>query len=102
MKLFTVPLAAAAIALTVAPALAQYPRTHYHPYGHSYPYYPGWQGGGWINRPVGGWVGPGAVGGWGAINRPFSDPSNVSPGYLRERALGRCVEDLGYGRYEYC
>ena len=33
---------------------------------------------------------------------PFSDPSNQSPNYRRDKALGRCVEDLGYGRYEYC
>lgn len=93
MKLFIVPLAAA-VALAAAPALAQSPYPHYHPYGHAYPYYPGWQGGGWVSRPVGGY--------WGPINRPFSDPSNVSPGYLRAKALGRCVEDLGYGRYKYC
>jgi hypothetical protein len=31
-----------------------------------------------------------------------SDPSYTSPGYNQARRLGRCVEDLGYGRYEYC
>jgi hypothetical protein len=32
-----------------------------------------------------------------------SDPSfNYSPGLDQARRLGRCVEDLGYGRYEYC
>ena len=97
MKLFIVPLAAAAIALTAVPASAQSkkPRTQHH-YGHAY--HPGWQGG-WVSRPVGAWVGP-PGGGW--VNRPFSDPSNVSAGYLRAKALGRCVQDLGYGRYEYC
>jgi hypothetical protein len=34
---------------------------------------------------------------------PVSDPS-FGPyyGYARARASGRCVVDLGYGRYEYC
>jgi len=97
MKLFLVPLAAA-IALTAAPALAQSPRTQYHPYGQGY--LPGSYGGGWVSRPAGGWIGPPVGAYWGS--RPYSDPSNVSPGYLREKALGRCVQDLGYGRYEYC
>ncbi|TMJ04735.1 MAG: hypothetical protein E6G97_04325 [Alphaproteobacteria bacterium] len=100
MQLFIVPLAAAAaLALAAAPALAQSkkPRTQYH-YGHAS--HPGWQSGGWDSRPVGAWTGPPLEGGW--VNRPFSDPSNVSAGYLRAKALGRCVQDLGYGRYEYC
>jgi len=96
MKLLIVPLAAAAIALTAAPALAKSKkhRTHHHPhYGQSYHpgahagYRGGWYGGGY---------GPGFVG------RNVSDPSFVSPGYVRNQAYGRCVEDLGYGRYEYC
>jgi hypothetical protein len=32
-----------------------------------------------------------------------SDPSfGYHPGLDRARQLGRCVEDLGYGRFEYC
>ena len=32
-----------------------------------------------------------------------SDPSfTYSPNYRLDQSLGRCVEDLGYGRYEYC
>lgn len=32
-----------------------------------------------------------------------SDPSfGYHPNMDRARALGRCVEDLGYGRFEYC
>jgi hypothetical protein len=97
MTLFIVPLAAA-IALSAAPALAQSPRPQSQPYG--YADHPGGYGSGWVSRPAGAWAGPPAFGDLG--NRPFSDPSNVSPGYLREKALGRCVQDLGYGRYEYC
>lgn len=38
-------------------------------------------------------------GGW----KPW-DPSFNQPHYglNQARRLGRCVEDLGYGRYEYC
>ena len=33
----------------------------------------------------------------------YSDPSfGYFPNLDRARALGRCVEDLGYGRFEYC
>jgi hypothetical protein len=32
-----------------------------------------------------------------------SDPSlGYFPSLNQARALGRCVEDLGYGRFEYC
>ena len=32
-----------------------------------------------------------------------SDPSfTYSPNFRLDQQLGRCVEDLGYGRYEYC
>ena len=32
-----------------------------------------------------------------------SDPSfGYHPNLDRARGLGRCVEDLGYGRFEYC
>lgn len=33
----------------------------------------------------------------------YSDPSfGYHPFQDQQRALGRCVEDLGYGRFEYC
>ena len=96
MKLLIVPLAAAAIALTAAPALAKSKkhRTYHHPH-YGQPYHPGAHAG-----YAGGWY-PGGYGP-GFVRRNVSDPSYVSPGYLRARALGRCVQDLGYGRYEYC
>jgi len=85
-KLALVPLAVAAIALTLSPAMAKSKqhRMHHH---YSQSYHDGWNGG----RQGGGWN-----------SRNVSDPSYVSPGYRRNQALGRCVEDLGYGRYEYC
>ena len=64
--------------VTATPALAQHavPNIHPHPYTE--------------NRPQGGWI-------------PW-DPSFNQPHYGLDQArrLGRCVEDLGYGRYEYC
>jgi hypothetical protein len=75
-----VPLVATAVALTMSPALA---KTVHQParqnYEEPYAYAPA----------------PSAQ--WG-----YSDPSYTSPGYDQARRLGRCVEDLGYGRYEYC
>ena len=60
------------------PALAQpaVPNIHPHPYTEY--------------EPKGGWI-------------PW-DPSFNEPHYGLDQArrLGRCVEDLGYGRYEYC
>jgi hypothetical protein len=104
MKLFIVPLAAAAIALTAAPALAKSKkhRTYHHQYSQSYQ--PGWHGGGYGPGYRGGWYGGGYGGGYGLgfVGRNVSDPSFVSPGYVRNQSYGRCVEDLGYGRYEYC
>jgi hypothetical protein len=75
-----VPLAAAAVVITMSPALAKtvhHPaRQNYHePYAYAPAPYPRWS---------------------------QSDPSYTSPGYNQARRLGRCVEDLGYGRYEYC
>jgi hypothetical protein len=77
-------IALAAIAITLAPANAKtkrYYRSHHisayaHPYGVYAPR-------GWATRVV-------------------SDPSYLSYNYRRAQHLGRCVEDLGYGRYEYC
>ena len=45
-------------------------------------------------------VGPDAL--WGQYRR-VSDPSlGHAPADVVSRHIGRCVEDLGYGRYEYC
>ena len=66
--------------MTATPALASgipaAPAIHPHPYTGS--------------TPQGGWI-------------PW-DPSFNQPHYGLDQArrLGRCVEDLGYGRYEYC
>jgi hypothetical protein len=77
-----VPLVAAAVALTLTPALAKtkaQPRaeqSYQQPYGYGPAPYQQWTG---------------------------SDPSRFyNPNFLRDQQLGRCVEDLGYGRYEYC
>jgi hypothetical protein len=75
-----VPLAATAVVLTMSPALA---KTTHHAAGQSYeePY-------DYAPAPSARWSN--------------SDPSYTSPTYNQARRLGRCVEDLGYGRYEYC
>ena len=75
-----VPLVATAVALTMSPALAKtaHPATR-----QSY------------QEPDA--YAPAPYARWG-----YSDPSYTSPGYNQARRLGRCVEDLGYGRYEYC
>lgn len=93
MRLLIVPLAAA-IALTAAPALAKSKkhRTHQHYYSQSYD---------------GGYRGPVYGGGWGGgygwNSRAASDPSLGHPSADEvSRWNGRCVEDLGYGRYEAC
>jgi hypothetical protein len=37
------------------------------------------------------------------ISRKVSDPSfGNRVGYNLAKSSGRCVEDLGYGRYKYC
>jgi hypothetical protein len=77
--------AAALVALSVAtPALAKSKKQHRHTgYEQSYrgdAQY-GWNGG-WHGRP---------------------DPSFGNRAAIRNaQRTGRCVEDLGYGRYEYC
>ena len=79
--------AAAAIALAATPALAKSKKHHhYHdgyyaqPYAWA-PYHPG--------APF--------------VSRNVSDPSfGNRAGINYARSTGRCVVDLGYGRYEYC
>ncbi|MEA2879217.1 MAG: hypothetical protein QOF14_4413 [Hyphomicrobiales bacterium] len=74
------PLVAAAAIFTMSPALAQ--TTHAR--GHQGQYQQSYRGEG-----PSGWTG--------------SDPSfGYHPNLNQARGLGRCVEDLGYGRFEYC
>lgn len=73
-----VPIVAAAAAFTMSPALAQTTHRHQGQYEQSY-----------RTEGPSGWTG--------------SDPSfGYHPNLDRARGLGRCVEDLGYGRFEYC
>jgi hypothetical protein len=92
MKRIILLAAAAAIAVTATPALAKSKkkyRSHQAYYGETYA--PG---------PLGYWGGYAApVGGWAR----GSDPSLGHPSAAAlSRASGRCVEDLGYGRFKYC
>ena len=75
--------AAATVALVATPALAKSKKHHRaHPGYYAQPYaalYPGW------------------------TSRNVSDPSfGNQAGLNYARSTGRCVADLGYGRYEYC
>ena len=93
MKLLAlITIAATATAVTLAPAAAKskkHHRTYHHQYSQTQS---GWNGGGY----GGGWQG-----GWNRRN--VSDPSLGHPSAPEvSRYTGRCVEDLGYGRYEYC
>jgi hypothetical protein len=73
--------AAAAVALTMTPAIAKSKKHRHHGYEQSYRYGPHY---GWNSRNV-------------------SDPSfGNRAGINRAYRTGRCVSDLGYGRYEYC
>ncbi len=79
--------AAAAIALTATPALAKSKKKHHRApqatYEEPYDYAPY----------------PGAP----FVDRNVSDPSfGNRTGINAARSYGRCVEDLGYGRWEYC
>jgi hypothetical protein len=84
IKFALIPLAAA-IAITAAPALAK-SKTHHR--SHRSP------------DAVRSVQAPDAS---VLISRKVSDPSfGNRVGYDRAKSSGRCVEDLGYGRYEYC
>ena len=78
--------AALAIAFAATPALAKSKKHHRvlrAPYAQPYAYGPY----------------PGAP----FVSRNVSDPSfGNQAGINYARSTGRCVEDLGYGRYEYC
>lgn len=79
-----VPAAIAAIAIVATPAAAKTKKHHRAPHGYyAQPYQPN----------------PGAP----LVSRNVSDPSfGYHPGLDYARQSGRCVEDLGYGRFEYC
>lgn len=89
-SLTIVSAALAVTAMTVAtPVHAKSKKQKYRHHGyeqsHQGPQY-GWQGRGWSSRSVSG-----------------NDPSFVNRGAInRAYSTGRCVEDLGYGRYDYC
>jgi hypothetical protein len=74
---------AATVALVATPALAKSKKHHRaHPDYYAQPY----------AAPYGGWT-----------SRNVSDPSfGHRAGLNYARGTGRCVVDLGYGRYEYC
>jgi hypothetical protein len=75
--------AAAAIALAATPALAKSKK--HHRYHHGY-----------YAQPYAGYPAP-------FVSRNVSDPSfGNRAGINYARSTGRCVVDLGYGRYEYC
>lgn len=82
MKFALIPAAVAVLALAVTPALAKQKKQQVRaaePNAYAQPYGPQWNG----------WSG--------------SDPSfGNRVGIDNERASGRCVVDLGYGRYESC
>jgi hypothetical protein len=86
-RLFAIaPIAAVAVAVSLAPAAAKSKKYQYRAYQDYYdePYQPQAWNGGWTRRNV-------------------SDPSFGNRiGINTARSYGRCVEDLGYGRFEYC
>ena len=92
MKAILALAAAAAVAVAATPALAKKhkkARAQQGFYAQSAAPYGYWAG---IPAPVAG-------GGWAR----GSDPSLGHPTAAGlSRATGRCVEDLGYGRFEYC
>ena len=95
MRLILALAAAAALAVTATPALAKKHKKVRAQQGYSaqsYPAYPAYGYWGGVSAPVAG-------GGWRRGNDPsFGHPTAAS----LSRATGRCVEDLGYGRFKYC
>jgi len=77
-------IAVVAVAVSLAPAVAKSKHHRAHHFAHYYqPYAYGPQ------RPF--------------VTRDVSDPSfGNRAGLNYARHTGRCVEDLGYGRFEYC
>jgi hypothetical protein len=95
MKAILALAAAAAVAVTATPALAKKHKKvraqqgyYAQSYAPSYAPYGYWGG---VAAPV--------AGGWAR----GSDPSIGHPTATAiSRATGKCVEDLGYGRFKYC
>jgi hypothetical protein len=86
LTLASAALAVVALSLTPATAKSKKKQYRHHSY-HSQPY---------AYQPY-------AYQGWGWNNRYVSDPSfGNRAGINNARRTGRCVVDLGYGRYEYC
>ncbi len=93
-RLLAITSIAAALAATALPAAAQ-------------TYYDGSYQQNWRHRQHSQWNNgwdDGWNNGWTSLNvRGGSDPSfGNRSGLNYARRSGRCVEDLGYGRYEYC
>jgi len=101
MKLITlIAIAATASAITLAPAVAK-SKKHHRAYHHHYSQVQPGYAGGYYGGPYVGVYGGGYGPGW--RSRTVSDPSiGHAPADVVSRHIGRCVEDLGYGRYEYC
>ena len=101
MKLFAlITIAATATAVTLASAAAK-SKKHYRAYHHHYSQVQPGYGGGYYGGPYVGVYGGGYAPGW--RSRAVSDPSIGHPSSAAvSHYTGRCVEDLGYGRYEYC
>jgi len=115
--LLILPLAATAVALSLAPASAQNGYWQGQQYQDGWnnggwdqgrQYQNGWNDGGWNNRYDNGWNSGRQRQSWnngyqqhGWNNRYVSDPSYNANVRLRANPY-RCTEDLGYGRYEYC
>jgi hypothetical protein len=88
IKFALIPIAAA-IAITAAPALAK-SKTHHKAHHRTHQ----------STNVVPHVQAPDAS---ALIGRNVSDPSfGNRVGYDRAKSSGRCVADLGYGRYEYC
>jgi hypothetical protein len=82
MRLTVISAAAAVLALATNPALAQSKKPQARavkPYADAQPYAPQWNG-------------------WSGSDPSFGNRTGID----NERASGRCVVDLGYGRYESC
>ena len=90
MKLITLAtIAATAVALALAPAAAKSNKKHHRLHHH---YSQMQRGNDWNGGYYGGWN-----------SRNVSDPSLGHPSAAEvSRWTGRCIEDLGYGRYEAC
>jgi hypothetical protein len=91
MKLLIALVSTAAVALVATPALAKSKKRYVQaqPGYYGEVYQPGYWAG--LTAP--------RLGGWRGGNDPsLGHPSAAS----LSRASGRCVEDLGYGRYKYC